>query len=165
VEFLTNLAEEIIQIFFKYVVQLLRGWCEWILTFWRLGTAKLMKTRNFWGDKMILNLAIPFATFVPLTPTTWLTAVKHESLSFFQWNKDFYRKKLKFCENPGKCLNFSGLVLFFSIFVLERYNWVECVEKGCFFRRFDIKPFLWKRQKRHFWNINYGGSWSFFTNF
>ena len=40
------------------------------------------------NERAILNLAIPFATLVPLTPTTWLTAVKHESPGFFQLNKD-----------------------------------------------------------------------------
>ena len=56
------------------------------MTFRRLGTAKLMKTRKFGGEKMkdlFLNLAIPFATLVPCTPTTRLTAAKHESLAFF----------------------------------------------------------------------------------
>jgi hypothetical protein len=39
-------------------------------------------------ERSILNLAIPFATLVLLIPTTWLTAVKHESPGFFQLNKD-----------------------------------------------------------------------------
>jgi hypothetical protein len=40
------------------------------------------------NERSILNLGIPFATLVPNQPTTWLTAVKHEFLSFFQRNKD-----------------------------------------------------------------------------
>jgi hypothetical protein len=40
------------------------------------------------NKRYILNLAIPFATLVPLTPTMWLTAVKHKSPGFFQLNKD-----------------------------------------------------------------------------
>ena len=41
------------------------------------------------GDKIsILNLEIPFDSYVPLRPTIWLTAVKQASLSFFQRNKD-----------------------------------------------------------------------------
>jgi hypothetical protein len=35
------------------------------------------------NKRSILNLAIPFSTSVLLTPTTWLTAVKHESPGFF----------------------------------------------------------------------------------
>ena len=35
------------------------------------------------NERSILNLGIPFATLVPNQPTTWLTAVKHESLSSF----------------------------------------------------------------------------------
>jgi hypothetical protein len=60
-------------------------------------------------ERSMINLAIPFATLVPLTPTTWLTAVKHESSGFFQLNKDprvFFWKKLRFCETPGKFLDF-----------------------------------------------------------
>jgi hypothetical protein len=40
------------------------------------------------NERSILNLRIPFATLVPLPPTIWLTAVKHESLSLFQRNND-----------------------------------------------------------------------------
>jgi hypothetical protein len=40
------------------------------------------------NERSILNLAIPFATLVPLTLPTWLIAVKHESPGFFQLNKD-----------------------------------------------------------------------------
>ena len=36
----------------------------------------------------IIDLAIPLDNSVPLPPIIWLTAVKHESLSFFQRNKD-----------------------------------------------------------------------------
>jgi hypothetical protein len=40
-------------------------------------------------ERSILDIAIPFDILVPLTLTTWLTAVKHESLDFFfQLNKD-----------------------------------------------------------------------------
>jgi hypothetical protein len=35
------------------------------------------------NERSILNLAIPFATSVQLTSTTWLTAVKHKSLAIF----------------------------------------------------------------------------------
>ena len=38
--------------------------------------------------RSIFDLAIPLDSLVPLPPTIWLTAVKHESLSFFQRNKD-----------------------------------------------------------------------------
>ena len=46
---------------------------------------KFLREQN---GRSILNLAIPFATLVPLTSTTWLSAVKHESPGFFQLNKD-----------------------------------------------------------------------------
>jgi hypothetical protein len=35
------------------------------------------------NERSILNLVIPFTTLVLLTPTNWLTAVKHESPGFF----------------------------------------------------------------------------------
>jgi hypothetical protein len=38
--------------------------------------------------RSIFDLAIPLDSLVPLPPTIWLTTVKHESLSFFQRNKD-----------------------------------------------------------------------------
>jgi hypothetical protein len=38
--------------------------------------------------RSIFDLAIPFDSLVSILPTIWLTTVKHESLSFFQRNKD-----------------------------------------------------------------------------
>jgi hypothetical protein len=40
------------------------------------------------NGRSILNLEIPFDSYVSLRPTIWLTAVKQASLSFFQRNKD-----------------------------------------------------------------------------
>jgi hypothetical protein len=59
---------------------ILKAWCGQIDE-----DEEFLRRRN---EISILNLAIPFSTLVPLTPTTWLTAVKHESLGFFQLNKD-----------------------------------------------------------------------------
>ena len=38
--------------------------------------------------RSIFDLAIPLDSLVQLPPTIWLTAAKHESLNFFQRNKD-----------------------------------------------------------------------------
>jgi hypothetical protein len=59
-----------------------------ILEAWYGQTDKAGEFLRRINEISILNLAIPFATLVPLTPTTWLIAVKHESLGFFQLNKD-----------------------------------------------------------------------------
>ena len=59
-----------------------------ILEAWYGQTNEVEKFLRRQNERSILNLAIPFATLVPLTPTTWLIAVKHESPGFFQLNKD-----------------------------------------------------------------------------
>ena len=45
-------------------------------------------------------------------------------------SEGFHRKKLRVCENPGKCLNFSAL--FFFISISGARNRVECRKKGVF---------------------------------
>jgi hypothetical protein len=86
-------------------------------------------------ERFILDLAIVFDSLVPLTPPTWLTAVKQDSLSFFQRNKDpraYIEKCLRFNENPENCLNFSGWVLFFQFLSQSARIGSNVSKKGVF---------------------------------
>jgi hypothetical protein len=69
--------------------------------------------------RYIFDLAIPLDSSVPLPPTIWLTEVKHESLSFFQRNKD-----------PRAYIdisNYSLLIGFFYKYLVLLFSTV-CVE-------------------------------------
>jgi hypothetical protein len=69
------------------------------------GDDEFLRNQN---ERSILNLAIPFATLVSLTSTTWLTAVKHESPGFFQLNKilGFLLEEIKILWNSRKVSEF-----------------------------------------------------------
>ena len=100
-----------------------------------------MQTAHFWNihfnllRRSIFDLAIAFDSLVPLPPTIWLTAVKHESLSFFQRNKDPRAYIGKFWDSVRIQKIVWILVLsscFFFIFASGVSNLVECTEKVFF---------------------------------
>jgi hypothetical protein len=77
-------------------------------------------------DRSILDLAIPFDSSVPLPPTIWLTAVKHESLSFFQRNKD-----------PRAYIG-----KFWDLVRIRKIVWI-LVNGSCFFRFLPLGSPIW----------------------
>jgi hypothetical protein len=111
--------------------------------------------------RSIFDPAIPFDSLVPLLATIRLTAVKHESLSFFQRNKDPKAYVGKF----WNLVRFQKIVwilvnrFFFFDFCLrgQQFGWM--CQKKVFFRRFDKKAFSVKRQETLFSECNKTKGW------
>jgi hypothetical protein len=110
---------------------LVRGWCKWFLTFWRLGTAELMTAEHFSSINMkdlSSSSRFFFDSSVPLLPTIWLTAVKHESLNFFsKTNKD-----------PKACIG-----RFWDLVRIRKIVWI-LVNRSCFYD-------FWHRSQQSGW--------------